>query len=137
MSVVVTTPQENAEKSKDQILNQFSTSVHKLSDQAVNTSYNFSVLLAVTVFVIAMILVILLGCLLFVYGYYDITTIILVVCTILILLAVVLIIAVDMSTVSMKRKSTKLADNAVTLLSSEQAIVLLNNVAKVYNDNTT
>jgi len=129
-------PQQNAEISKDRILQEFSVSVHKLSDRATRTSTEFSTMLALAILVISIILLVIVSCLLAVYKYAEVKTLLILSTVIMIALVIVLAIAIEVSTVSMRNKSSRLADNAVKLLSSEQALVLLNNVAKIYNDNT-
>ena len=130
------TPQENAELSKDRILDQFSLSIHKLADRAAITSTMFSVALSIAIVVITLILVVSISCLLVIYNHSDIKSVVLLSVVILTCLIIVLTIATFISTESMVLKSNKLADNAVTLLSSEQVIIVINNAAKIYNDNT-
>ena len=133
--MATTYTQEIAEQSKNDILAKFAVSVHKVGEIVTNASRRFSVILAVAIFAIALVILIVISSVLVVYEYQSLSQVALILSFILLGLILVLVIAVISSTASMKIKTKVLAYNAVNVLSSEQAIALLNNVAKVYNEN--
>ena len=140
--------QERAKKSKDRILAQFSTSAHGLASSGVSTFSSVAYILAATVFIIILVVVVVVCALAVMYtpavlkvaptgsmyGYYSARTASTVGGIVVVLAGIILVVAVEASIVSAERKMQGLADNAVNLASSQQAVDALNKAAKVYND---
>lgn len=126
--------QVNAETSKNAILSQFSTVVRKTAYNTENTLTIITYAIASIVFIIVVLVLLVLCSLLYMYKYYSFETVAMFgICT-FIIVAILLVIAIESSISSSQRKTSRLADNAINLLSSEQVLVLFNDVARVYNN---
>lgn len=124
------------ETSKDAILDQFSTSVHKLADNAATSLRHISYVIAGVVLAIVVLIVVIVCYTVHSYTTYTDMQVISAGIVTIIIVALALGIVVESSVVSARRKTRRIADNATNVISSQEATDLLNKLSTIYINNT-
>jgi hypothetical protein len=128
--------QQIAEQSKDEILKNFSESTEQLSSSFVDLAITINLVVSVIIIVIVLIFSLLLFPWLVVNDYTSAQNAVIVFIVVIVLTILALILVSAVSVESMKKKTSILAKNAVNVLGSENAITSLNEVFRIYNENT-
>lgn len=128
--------QQIAEQSKDEILKNFSESTEQLSGSFADLTRTINLVVSVIIIVIVLIFSLLLFPWLVANGYTTTQNAVIVFIVVIALTVLALILVSAVSVESMKRKTSILAKNAVNVLGSENAITSLNEVFRIYNENT-